>query len=241
MQLLLGFCLLFFLNFAEVKAASLDILVNQQKIALPYLLYKGKKQRGAVVIINGDESDEGSELVDNLSKELVKHGWSVALLNTSLQINTVPWIEQLPEALSSLRKKDNKRMIVVHYGSQLESSVSYFTKLQSKRVNGMIFISAFDYPENKNIVDLIKKIPFPLFDITGQFDYIPVLEQASIRQATIRNGKYRYRQLPGACHDYAYNKKILVANMNGWMKKLKTISPVQPPIILSRPTQNSLH
>ncbi|KTC86322.1 DUF3530 family protein [Legionella brunensis] len=235
MRLLFGFCLLFFLNFAEVRAASLEILVKQQKVVLPYLLFKGKKQRGGVVIINGEQNNEGSELVDNLGTELAKHGWSIALLNTSLQINSVPWIEQLPEALSALRQKNNPRMIVIHYGSQLEGSVNYFTKLQSKQVNGMIFLSAFDQPENKEIPNLIHKIPFPLLDIIGQFDYEPVLAQAAARHLSIKNDRYLYRQLPGANHDYSYNKKILMANIHGWMKKLRTTNPVKPPIKHDKP------
>ncbi|WED43655.1 alpha/beta hydrolase [Legionella cardiaca] len=233
MRLFLGLFLLFFLNFAEVKAASLDILVKQQKIALPYLLFKGKKQRGGVVIVNGEQSSEGTKLVDNLSHALAQYGWSVAVLNTSLQINTAPWVEQLPEALSALRKKNNSRMIVIHYGSQLVGSVSYFSKLQAKQVNGMIFISAFDLPENKETPSLIEKIPFPLFDITAQFDYGPVLDQAAVRRIQIKSSRYLYRQLPGAYHDYSYNKKILVANIHGWMKKLRSVNPMKAPIQLN--------
>ncbi|ASQ45290.1 hypothetical protein clem_03660 [Legionella clemsonensis] len=238
MQLLLGFCLLFFLNFAEVEAASLDILVNQQKVALPYWHFKGKKQHGVVAIINGEQDSEGSELVNSLGKALAKHGWSVALLNTSLQI-PVPWTEQLPETLTTLRKKNSKRMVVIHYGSQLKNSVNYFTQLQSKQASGLVLLSAFDHPENKEVANLIKKIPFPVLDITGQFDYTPVLEQASIRQLTIKNERYLHRRLPGANHDYAYSKNILVAIINGWMKKLKSARPVKAPIILDKSIPNS--
>lgn len=190
------------------------------------------------MLINGEQDSEGSVLANSLSKELAKHGWSVALLNTSLHI-PVPWTEQLPETLSALRQKNNKRIVVIHYGSQLEKSVNYFTTPQSKRVSGLILLSAFDQPENKGLIDLIQKIPFPLLDITGQFDYTPVLEQASLRQFSIKNERYLYRQLPGASHDYAYSKKTLVTNLNGWMKKLRTERPVKAPIILDKSIPNS--
>lgn len=240
MQILLSFFLLFFLNFAEVKAASLEILVKQQKIALPYLLYKGKKQRGGVVIINGEQGNEGVKFVEILGEELAKNGWSVAFLNADTDDKT-PWIEQLPEALSSLRQQANQRLIVIHYGSQLERSVGYFSKLQSKRVNGMIFLSAFNQSDNQDMPGLIRKMPFPLFDITGQFDYDPVLQQAAIRQIQTKNGRYLYRQLPGASHDYLYNRKILVANIHGWMKRLNSTDRVRPPIKHEKPSMTSLH
>ncbi|KTD18833.1 Uncharacterised protein [Legionella lansingensis] len=91
MQLLLSFCLLFFLNFAEVATASLDILVKQQKFAVPYMPFKGKKQRGEVVIINKKQAKDLDD-TENLSKDSPKLAWS--MLNTSLQIQTVPWSEQ---------------------------------------------------------------------------------------------------------------------------------------------------
>ncbi|MDI9819105.1 MULTISPECIES: DUF3530 family protein [unclassified Legionella] len=230
MQLFLGFCLLFFLNFAEVKAASLDILVKGQKVALPYWPSKGGKQRGGVVIVNGEQSVAGSKLPEYLGEELAKLGWSVALLSTSQQV--IPWTEQLPEVLSTLRQKNNKRMAMIHYGSELSGSVGYFSKLQSKQLNGMILLSAFDLPENEDTADLMKKISFPLLDITGQFDYTPVLEQAAARKQNVENKKYSYQQLSGADHDYLYKEKMLAITIHGWMQKLGSINRAKAPVVL---------
>ncbi|KTD16585.1 hypothetical protein [Legionella jordanis] len=238
MRFLLGFGLLFFLNFAEVAAASLDILAKQQKIAVPYMVFKGKRQRGAVVIVNSEEKTQGSEFIDELGENLTTLGWSVAVLKSSLQIQTVSWIEQLVATLSALQK-NNDRVIVIHYGSKLQNAVDYFSKPQSKQPNGMILLSAFDEQRTTD-AEFINKIPFPLFDITGQWDYNPVLDQAVHRKKHCKKIAYLARQLPGAGHDYAYNREILIANIHGWMKKLELNTREKPPILLEK-GQNTVH
>lgn len=234
MQLLLGFCLLFLLNFSEVKAADLEIVVKDQKIALPYWPYKNKTQLGGVLIVHGGQSDDGLILVDKLGKQLAKFGWSVALLNIKTQAAAVPWIEQLPEALSALRQKDNDRIVLLHYGSELQVLMGYFAKLQSKQVNGLILLSAFDQSKDKDSSELLQKLSFPLLDIIGQFDYETVLKQAAVRQQNNQNKEYLYVQLPGGSHDYSYIEKLLLAYLHGWMKKLHSSIPAKPPIILDK-------
>lgn len=232
MQLLLGFCLLLFLNFSGAKAADLEVQVKGQKIILPYWAAAGKQLQGGLVIVQGELANEGFLLVNNLAEQFSQLGWAVILLNSAEQKGSIPLIEQLPEALSALRQKDNKRLVLLHYGDQLQVSVDYFSKLQSKQVNGLIFLSAFDQPEKKDLSELLQKITFPMVDLTGQFDYQVVLEQAATRHDSMQNKSYLSTQIPGAEHDYYYTQQLLVAYLHGWMKKLQFTSPGKPPIVL---------
>lgn len=232
MQLLLGLCLLFFLNFSVAKAADLEIQVKGQKIMLPYWPATGRQLQGGLVMVQGELANEGFLLLNNLAIQFAKLGWAVLLINSAGQQGSTSWIEQLPEALSALRQKENKRLVLLHYGDQLQLSVDYFNKLQSKQVNGLILLSAFDQPVKEDLPKLLRKITFPVVDLTGQFDYQLVLEQAATRHDSMQNKSYITTQIPGADHNYCFARQLLVAYLHGWMKKLQFASPAKPPIVL---------
>ncbi|WP_051131957.1 hypothetical protein [Legionella tunisiensis] len=157
MQLLLGFCLLLFVNFSGAKAADLEIQVKGQKIMLPYWPATGKQLQGGIVMVQGELANEGFLLLNNLAPQFAQLGWSVLLINPAGQQGSISWIEQLPEALSALRQKVNNRLVLLHYGDQLQIVVDYFSKLQSKQVNGLILLSAFDQSEKKTCRNYCKK------------------------------------------------------------------------------------
>ncbi len=78
-----------------------------------------------------------------------------------------------------------------------------------------------------------------MVDLTGQFDYQLVLEQAATRHDSMQNKSYIATQIPGADHNYYYTQQLLVAYLHGWMKKLRFASPARPPIILDNRLLNA--
>lgn len=220
--------LLFFLIASSVFAEKLEIQVEQKKVILPYWPSMHMSY-GAVVIVRGGEYGQGTLLLEHLAKRLSQNGWSVALVNCTKN-NSVPWINQLPEVISALRQNHNKRIVLVHYGDQLNISLEYFSKPQSKMINGLVMLSAYDVKKN------LKKIPllrFPLFDIAGQFDYDMVLQQRKMREEEFKAQKYLAIDMPGAHHDYQYSQQLLLAFVHGWMAKLPEFETQPPPILVS--------
>ncbi|HAT1597220.1 TPA: alpha/beta hydrolase, partial [Legionella pneumophila] len=169
--------LLFCLIVSNVFAEKLEITVEQKKVILPYWL-STPVSYGAVIIVRGGETAQWSLLLEQFAKGLFQNGWSVVLLNCTKN-NSIPWINQLPEVISTLRQNNNKRIILVHYGDQLNLSLEYFSKLQSKMINGLVMLSAYDL--NKNL-QKAPRLRFPLFDIVGQFDYDMVKQQRKSRE-----------------------------------------------------------
>ncbi|KTC85923.1 DUF3530 family protein [Legionella drozanskii] len=240
MRLFIGICLLVILTISEGKAENLEIQANGQKISLAYWPAQTKKQYGGILIVKEEPFGEGFTISTNLAKRFAKLGWSVAILDAQ-QKDRMAWIGQLPDALSNLRQKTNKRIVLLYYGSQLQVLLGYFSKLQAKQVNGLILLSAFSEPMAKDEPELLKKIAFPVLDIMGQFDYTPVLNQIAARRKTNQNPQYRVIQLPGATHDYLYNRRMLVAYLHGWMKHLRRTERAKPPVTLMNgfPTRHS--
>lgn len=220
--------LVFFLLISSALAESLEIKVNQTPISLPYWPAP-EPHYGAVLLVRGGEHAEWSTLLAHFAEQLAHYGWSVVLLNCDAH-NSVPWIAQVPEAISALRMERNKRIILVHYGDQLNQSLDYFSKPQSKMINGLVMLSAYD---DQTSMDKPSSLRFPLFDIAGQFDYDEVLNQRVLRGKEFKQRNYLSLEMPGAHHDYEYSQRLLLAFVHGWMAKLPEFEPQPPPILVS--------
>jgi len=218
----------FFLMSSNVMADVLEIKVNQDSISLPYWP-ASNAQYGAVLIVRGGtDIVQWPVLLTHFAEQLSYNGWSVVLLNCN-QDNTIPWIKLVPETISTLRGNKNKRIVLLHYGDQLNQSLEYFSKPQSKMINGLVMVSAYDDQAN---TDTPPKLRFPLFDIAGQFDYDDVLSQMHLREKEFKHN-YLAVEMPGAHHDYQYSQKMLLAFIHGWMTKLPEVEPQKPPILVS--------
>lgn len=219
---------IFFLVISNSLADKLEITVDQSSVSLPYW-QSNKLHYGAVLIVKGGQQPEWSELLADFAKQLARIGWSTVLLNCDKN-DSVPWIKQVPEVISSLRQNKNKRIILIHYGEQLNQSLDYFSKPQSKMVNGLVMLSAYDVQNNSGSSVNLR---FPLFDIAGQFDYEMVLSQMEHREKEFKDRNYISVEMPGAQHDYEYSKNLLVAYVHGWMTKLPEFEPQPRPISVS--------
>ncbi|KTD39226.1 ATPases involved in biogenesis of archaeal flagella [Legionella moravica] len=207
--------LLFFFITTSVWADQFEIKIDQQSLELPYWPAQAN-QYGAVLIVRGGDQPQWSDLLAQCAKQLSAIGWSVVLLNCSPS-NTVPWIKQLPEVISSLRQDKNKRIIMIHYGEQLNLSLDYFSKPQAKMINGLVLISAYG---DDSIKEKAPSLRFPIFDVAGQFDYDFVLTQMNDRKKEYRERSYFAVEMPGADHDYDFSRRLLVSFVHGWMTKL---------------------
>lgn len=208
-----------------VFAEELAIKVGGKTMNVAYWPASEKQPHyGAVILAHGGHA-EWSELLAHIAARLGRIGWSVVLLNSDAHTND-EWIEQVPEVISTLRQNKNYRIVLIHYGEQLQPTIDYFTKPQAKMVNGLILLSAFNEPQEAKIAAL----RFPLFDITGQFDYDRVSNQAAGRKQQLQQRLYTRVEIPGAAHDYEYCRSLLVSFIHGWMAKLPEARPVPKPI-----------
>lgn len=228
MEYITRIILFFFLVTSSVLADQLEIKVDQSSVNLPYWPAQ-KLQYGAILIVRGGEQPEWSELLVTLAKQLAQKGWSVVLLNCNLN-KAVPWINQIPETISVLRQNNNKRIVLIHHGEQLNLLLDYFSKPQSKMINGLVLLSAYDNPTDNSTYSSFR---FPIFDVAGQFDYDTVLTQMQFREKEFKEYNYRSVEMPGANHDYEYGHKLLVSYVHGWMKKLPETNPQPRPIPVS--------
>ncbi|KTD46396.1 ATPase [Legionella quateirensis] len=220
--------LIFFFISTSLWADQLEISIDQNSVRLPYWPAQ-KLHYGAVMIVHGGDQPQWSELLAQCAKQLAANGWSVVLLNCNSD-NSVPWIKQLPEVISSLRQNKNKRIIMIHYGEQLNQSLDYFSKPQSKMINGLVLISAYGESSTK---DKSLSFRFPIFDVAGQFDYENVLTQMHHRKKEFKDRPYLAVEMPGADHDYEYNQRLLVSFVHGWMTKLPETQTQPRPILES--------
>ena len=183
MRLFIALVLLVIFSLTEVRADTFGTpQANGQKAPVIFLPAQGEAQHGGILIVGSGAPWDHSELLPKLGEHFARLGWSVALLDASQQIDKPTWVESLPEILSTLRQKNNKRTILLYYGSQMHLILEYFSKPQSKQVNGLILLSAFDQLEAKDSILLLQKLPFPVLDVVGQFDYGTILEQAAVRK-----------------------------------------------------------
>lgn len=220
MRLLTSLCLLFLLTNAWTAVSTLDIKANGQKISLPYwpAIHKPK---GSILIIFGDSPIYGLKSPRELAMFFAQLGWSAAIINTYPSDDKNNWVTQIPDAMMTLKRKDNNRQIILHYGAKLSVTLAYFAKPQSKKVNGLVLMSAYDKPPQKDLPELLKKVKYPVFDVVGQFDYDDVLDQAKNRRDSMGNSDtYKFLLLPGARHQYWFATKSLVDYLHGWMMDL---------------------
>lgn len=217
------FIMIFFLCISVAFADTLELKVDQGPVNVPFFLPK-KDLYGAVIIVRGGDQSHWSEMLANIAKILADSGWSVLLLNCN-EGTSVPWINALPEAISVLRQKKNKRIVMIHYGDQVGLTIDYFNKPQAKMINGLILVSAFDSKQEN--LEKITGLRVPVFDVVGQFDYDTVLNQRRDREMQFRETNYQAVNMPGAHHDYAYSHRFLAAFVHGWMVKLPVLN-IQP-------------
>lgn len=225
MQQFIRIIILLFIGQLMVYAADLELKVEQQAIKLPYWAAE-KPHYGGVLIVNGGASAQWSESLTHLAQLLANNGWSTVLLNCTPEIK-ISWIKQVPEAISALRKEKNKRIVLIHYGEELNTTLDYFSKPQGKGINGLVLLSAKD---DKAIAAETEKFRFPIFDIAGQFDYEAVLNQFAERKKGFESTTYLSLKLPGADHQYNYAQELLISFLTGWMLKIPEPTVAAPPI-----------
>lgn len=206
-------------------ADELEIKVEQKPIKLPYWP-AGDPHYGGVIIVSGGASAQWSPSLVHLSELLAKNGWSTLLLNTNPEV-TSPWLKQVPEAISALRKDKNKRIVLIHYGAQVNMTLDYFSKPQGKGINGLVLLSATD---DKPSTVKPSSFKFPIYDIDGQFDYDDVQQQLDNRSKVFKSDTYSTLEIPGADHEYNYATELLVSFLSGWMLKIPESTVFAPPI-----------
>lgn len=237
MRIFSGLLFLVIAHLVAAEPVTLTLSVKQQKIDVPFWASK-KIGSGGMVIVVGD--NEGQLFLQQFSSQMTTFGWSVILLKS---VKDLPWLEQLPEALSALRQKNNKRIVVMHYGDQLKELLDYFNKPQSKQADALVLLSSYDLPEEKKEDSKTTtqteqknsktiKLRFSVLDIAGQFDYPSVLEQYAKRASVFAPDSYQQLLVPGADHDYAYQQAILASYINGKMSHLTVRQLSRPPIPL---------
>ena len=221
--------LVFFLIFPAAYAEKMEIKIDGKSIVLPsWPAYK--QNYGAVILIQGGEQASWSVLLAHLAKKLAYNGWSTVLLNCSPDVS-VPWIKQLPVVISTLRQQKSRRIVVIHYGQQLQQTLEYIMKPQvPELIEGLAMLSAYTLPKN---TDKLPEQHVPLFDIVGQFDYDMPIQQMKQRQKNLGNSNYRAIKIPGAYNDYAYSHELLFAFLHGWMLKLPEFKIAAAPIPVS--------
>lgn len=217
-------------------AEKLTIKMGAKTVSLPFWPAAEKQPNyGAVLLVYGGQP-QWSELLAHIAARLGRIGWSVVLLNSDGR-NKESWVVQMPEVISTLRKNKNYRIVLIHYGEQLQQTIDYFTKPQAKMITGLIMLSAYNEAQEQTIPN----VRFPLFDIVGQFDYDVVVHQASNRKQAQQQRPYVQVEIPGASHDYEYSKGLLVSFVHGWMAKLPEAKPSPRPISYLVPVFSSQH
>lgn len=234
-----------FIYFSLVFASdsTIEIDANGKKLTIPFWASMGTKDQGSLLMIFGDSpKDTSFDLLPHLAIHFAKIGWSVAVMTTDGQ----NWTESLPDVMTAMRKKNASRLVILHYGDQLKPLMDYLSQPQSKGINGLILLSAFNAPKPIDTKAEIavddtektgasrKKISFPIIDVTAQFDYQSVIDQEKQRKIeNVKNKGYQRLKLSGAAHDYDYAHHILVARLQGWMLRLQQRSMAKPPISTS--------
>ena len=221
--------LVFFLIISNATADVLEIKVDQHLISLPYWQANKAHYGGVIIVRGGEDVAQLPLLLTHFAEQLSRNGWSVVLLNCNND-TAIPWVKQIPETISVLREDKNKRIVLVHYGDQLNQSLEYFSKPQAKMINGLVMLSAYDEQSN---LDRPPSLRFPLFDIAGQFDYGTVLNQMGQREKEFKRHNYLAVEMPGAHHDYQYSQEMLLAFIHGWMTRLPEIETQPRPILVS--------
>ncbi|WP_237762213.1 alpha/beta hydrolase [Legionella santicrucis] len=206
----------------------LEINIDGKPFQVP-CWFSQKKQIGAVLLINGGSHTQSPALLDYLAHRLAENGWMATLLQDD-KSNSIPWMKQLPEVIMTLRQQKFMKIIVLHYGEQLQQTLDYFDKPQALKIEGLILLSAYpiQQPINKK-----PKINMPIFDIIGQFDHGLVKQELAIRQKTFGNNKKKYLaiEIPETEQDYKYSRQLLFTLIHGWMMKLPEFQPT-PPIFM---------
>ncbi len=222
LRIVLAFTLLVSTAFAE----QLEIKPNGKSIKLPYWSAL-KDPHGAVILINGNAKPQWSQLLERLAKQMSANKWSAVLLNCS-QDQSEPWVKQLPEVVNTLRQQKVNRIIVVHYGAQLQQTLGAVNKAANVKIEGLIFLSAYDMSKAD---DKKPELSMPLLDVIGQFDYASVVNQVKLREKEFAQDQYLVIKIPGAHHDYQYSEQLLLSFIYGWMQKLAGLQP--PPVLTS--------
>jgi cobalamin biosynthesis Mg chelatase CobN len=226
------FYALFLIYLPCVWASQQEQVELTVKGATVKALYQGADDnKGGIVLIQGDGSYQ-SEVIDYLKGHFPKKGWSSLQINLPGVDQSVDVIIQLPEAISYLRKKKVRRIIVLFYGKGNRALLDYFAKQKKKRVSGLILLSAFT--QDRAPAPSLSKWNIPILDVIGQFDYQNVLTQSNKRMQAFNPKYYRQIIIPGANHSYAHTETVLLSWLRGWMKKQKIEKKTTPPIKFNR-------
>lgn len=234
MKKFLQFIAVFLTFISACYSADLQLKIGKQSINLPYWPAT-EPHYGGAILVRGGAQGPSSDFLAQLARLLAKNGWSTLVLNSSPAVGAASWVTQLPEVINLLRKDKNKRIILIHYGAQLNTALDYLNKPQSKKVNGLILLSAYD-TQSSSINS--SRFRIPIFDVFGQFDYAMVRQQVSEREIAFASNTYRFVEIPGANHEYDYAKELLSAFLSGWMMNLPETS-LQPLPVVRQPVAQS--
>ncbi len=181
-----------------------------------------KNSRGAIIWVRA----EPSMLPDAIAEALSKKGWGIILIESK---HAAELKRLIPAAIRSFRKLHYQRIILLHQGDRLQQTLDYFKKRQTKRVDGFIFLSAYESKKTLNL----QAVSSPVMDICGQFDYQYVLSDFQKRKEQGVFINYRSIQVPGADNSYEYQLKMLTSYLDGWMQNIPPVQPSWLPFQLS--------
>jgi hypothetical protein len=222
---LLNYTIVFFVALGTVNAAVLETKLDSTTIKLPYQTAR-EPHLGAVVIVKGGAPD-WCPVLTTLSQKLAGNGWSAVLINCDPSVKE-PWSKVSLKVVKQLREKGNKKVILLHYGEDLNKTFAFLQEIKGFFVDGVILLSAYDLNDEPK---LPQKLNTQFYDVVGQFDYEPVMSQFSVRNETYSEPLYSSLELPGAPHDYSYAQASLVSFLNGWMQHLKEKPDEEPSVV----------
>jgi pimeloyl-ACP methyl ester carboxylesterase len=214
----------------KLNSAGEEVMTIMTGHSSPYHL-------GHVLILHGARQNPNwPDVIRPLRLALPKHGWSTLSLQMPVITPAMNATEHqklmekatahIVAAISNLQQQQNKRIVLLGYGTGASMAVEWLSKTPQPNVAALIAISMTDDSNsgfNSN-ADLLN-IRVPVLDVIGGIDQPAVIAAARERFRQRRKLKqYRQITIAGAHHDYRHHEDELAKRIRGWLHHALNIS-----------------
>lgn len=201
-----------------------------------YAEHNTKESQGAVILAHGSGVHPNwSDVIYPLRTQLPDYGWKTLSIQLPILSNEAEYIDYAPlydeaiprfeAAIEFLKAKGIQNIVIIAHSLGSAMSAYYLANKPEHNINAFVAIGMagkFAADKRMDVLNSIKKITIPTFDLYGEQDLEQVLNATKDKKNTaIKAGNKYYTQLKvaGANHFFVGKEDALVRRIRGWLAR----------------------
>lgn len=209
---------------------------GKQKFLAIYAENNTEKAQGAIILAHGTGVHPNwADVIYPLRTQLPDYGWQTLSIQLPILSNDAEYIDYAPlydeaiprfrAAVAFLKEKGIANIVIIAHSQGSAMSAYYMAKTEKHDINAFIAIGmpgGFSGDKRMDVLNSLKKITIPTFDLYGERDLEQVLAATKDKKNTAKkagNKYYSQFEVAGANHFFVGKEEALVKRVRSWLAR----------------------